>query len=58
MKIFQDFGVRAWLGTLIVIPSAGSLSYLAINGNTEAQTTLSVMAAGVVAYYFGQRSVK
>jgi len=56
MKLIQDFGVRALLGTIVTLGATGTLGYLAINGNAEAQTALVAMASGVIAYYFGQKS--
>ena len=56
MKLLQDFGVRALLGTIIVAPAVGALVYLAVKGSTEAMTSLGIMATAVIAFYFGQRS--
>ncbi len=57
-KLKRDFGVRALLGTLIVVPSVGALGYLAITGSDVALTALATMGSAVMAFYFGQRSVQ
>jgi hypothetical protein len=56
MKLLQDFGVRAWLATLVVLPTAIVLFILAAKGSEVALTTLVAMATGALAFYFGQRS--
>jgi hypothetical protein len=56
MKLITDFGVRALLGTIVSLGAVGTLGYLALHGNAEAQTTLSVLVSGVIAFYFGQKS--
>ena len=55
MKLINDFGVRALLGTMIVAPAVIALVILALNGSSEAMTALVAMATGVSGYYFGQR---
>ena len=55
MKLIQDFGVRALLGTVVVVPTIGALVFLAINGSNEARTVLGTIASMVIAFYFGQR---
>lgn len=59
MKLVQDFGIRALLGTIVVLGGVGTLGYLAIiKSSAEAQTALATMTSMIVAYYFGQRSNK
>lgn len=56
MRLLQDFGVRAWLATLVVIPTVIVLFILATKGSEVALTTMVAMASGALAFYFGQRS--
>lgn len=56
MKLAQDFGVRALMGVLVVIPAMGTLSYLAIRGSSEALTAIATMCAAIIFFFFGTRS--
>ena len=57
MKLKQDFGVRALLATIVVTVATIALAYMAVGGSTEALVALVAEFSGVVAFYFGQRSV-
>jgi len=55
-KLKQDWGVRATISMVILVPSMGALAYLATTGSGEALTGLIAIGSAVTAYYFGQRS--
>ena len=54
-KFFKDFGVRAWLATIVVLPTVLVLCKLAWNGSEYATVTLVGMASAVIGTYFYQR---
>ena len=54
-KLQKDWGVRATIAMVILVPAMGALAYLASTGSGEALTGLVAMASAVSAYYFGQR---
>ena len=51
-KLIHDFGIRAWLGTLVVAPGMGALAYLALKGSSEALIALSTNITAVLGFYF------
>lgn len=55
MKLLKDFGVRALLAFIPITGATITLSYLAINGSTEAMLALAGMATLAGGYYFKQR---
>lgn len=55
MKLLHDFGVRAWLATIVVLPTILVLCKLAWNESEYATVTLVGMAGAVVGTYFYQR---
>jgi len=56
MKLTKDFGVRALMGVLVVIPTVSTLCYLAVRGSSEALVAIAAMSTGIIGYYFGQRN--
>jgi len=54
-KFKGDFGVRAWIATLIIIPTMIVLSKLALGGHAGALATLTSMGTAVSGWYFYQR---
>ena len=55
MKLVHDFGVRAWLATIVVAPTVAVLFKHAWNGNEYAIVTLVGMSGGIIGWYFYQR---
>ena len=57
MKLWNDFGVRALLGVIIVAPAIGALVYMVVTTNSkDAMVALVAISSAVAGYYFGQRS--
>jgi hypothetical protein len=54
-KLKQDFGVRALISVIILVPTILSLVCMAATGSNEALVAVIAMASSVTGYYFGQR---
>ena len=57
-KLAEDFGVRAWFGTIVLIFAMPTLCLLSYKGNEICLGGLIGIVSTVIAFYFGARSQK